>query len=305
MMRRPDHHPGMTQLTLPTFDALPRHQVDKPMFPGIRRALWTENKAKLVANYLGYFVYITKHGCYIDGFAGPRQAGVTGSWAAEQVLAREPKLLREFFLCDQDTEKVAALEEMKARQPEVRGRDIRVLPGDFNITVDHILASGVVTERKATFCLLDQFTAECHWETVRKLASHKKEGTKIEVFYFLASGWIDRALAGFTKNIDIPEAWWGRGDWASLQGLHSQRRAEMVCDRFRRELGYAYANAWPILERGDSGRVMFHMIHATDHPEAPKLMVRAYRAASLEPEAARQIEMNLDDFASIRDAYGE
>lgn len=294
----------MTQMMLPTFDALPTQRVDKPMFKGIRRALWTENKAKLVAYYLGYFVYITKHGCYIDGFAGPRQAGVAGSWAAERVLAREPKFLREFFLCDQDAGQVAALEALRDEQPEVKGRDIRVLAGDFNTTVDQILASGVITERKATFCLLDQFTAECHWETVRKLAAHKTEGSKIEIFYFLASGWLDRALSGFTRNVDRPEAWWGREDWASLQGLNSQARADLVCERFRSELGYAYAHSWPILERGDTGKVMFHMIHATDHPEAPKLMFRAYRAASLEPESARQIELDLDRFTTIRDAYG-
>lgn len=295
----------MTQLSFPTFDTLPMQKVDKPIFSGLRRPLWTENKAKLVASYLAYFVYITKHGCYIDGFAGPKQAGVAGSWAAERVLAHEPKLLREFFLCDQEPTQVVALEALRDRQPNVKGRDIRVLSGDFNNTVDQILASDVITERKATFCLLDQFSTECHWETVRKLASHKTEGSKIEIFYFLASGWLDRALAGFTKNVEIPAAWWGRDDWTSLQRLNSHARAMLVCHRFRSELGYAYAHPWPILERGDAGKVMFHMIHATDHPEAPKLMVRAYRAASLEPESAKQIELQLSSCATIRDAYAD
>jgi hypothetical protein len=50
-----------------------------------------------------------------------------------------------------------------------------------------------------------------------------------------------------------------------------------------RELGYATAAAWPIYERADSGlgKVMYFMIHATDHEEAPKLMNRAYKAATL------------------------
>src|SRR5712672_141396 len=33
--------------------------------------IWTENKAKLIERYLYYFVMVTKHGAYIDGFAGP------------------------------------------------------------------------------------------------------------------------------------------------------------------------------------------------------------------------------------------
>ncbi len=33
--------------------------------------VWTHNKARFIMRYLRYFVFITKHGTYIDGFAGP------------------------------------------------------------------------------------------------------------------------------------------------------------------------------------------------------------------------------------------
>jgi len=36
------------------------------------RPVWSENKADLIARYLRYFVFITKHGTYIDPFAGPQ-----------------------------------------------------------------------------------------------------------------------------------------------------------------------------------------------------------------------------------------
>ncbi len=52
---------------------------------------WTENKAKLIERYLFYFVLVTKHGTYIDGFAGPQ--GVPQNWAAQLVLETEPPLL--------------------------------------------------------------------------------------------------------------------------------------------------------------------------------------------------------------------
>ena len=34
--------------------------------------VWTDNKARFIMLYLRYFVYITHHGTYIDGFAGPQ-----------------------------------------------------------------------------------------------------------------------------------------------------------------------------------------------------------------------------------------
>jgi hypothetical protein len=33
------------------------------------RTIWTENKASLIEHYIQLFVYVTKHGTYIDGFA--------------------------------------------------------------------------------------------------------------------------------------------------------------------------------------------------------------------------------------------
>ena len=38
-------------------------------FKSLRFPLWTQNKARLIQAYLRLFVYITRHGTYIDGFA--------------------------------------------------------------------------------------------------------------------------------------------------------------------------------------------------------------------------------------------
>lgn len=291
----------MTQFQL--FDNLPEHPVHSIEFRDIRTPLWTESKAKLVAEYLRLFVFITKHGCYIDGFSGPKQPDLAGTWAAELVLNSEPRLLREFFLCDWDPQKIKALRTLKEGQPHTKGRTIEVLEGDFNTAVHEILSSGVIKEKTATFCLLDQFSSECHWATVQALAGHKTGTAKIEQFYFLASGWLDRTLAAFTKNIDRPERWWGGDDWRSLVSMPSPNRALLVCDRFKKELGYRYAHAWPILERGTGGKVMFHMIHATDHPEAPKLMARAYRRVTGGVSMEEQIELPLEIVEAIAGAY--
>jgi hypothetical protein len=62
--------------------------------------------------------------------------------------------------------------------------------------------------------------------------------------------------------------------------MPAQSCANWFCERFTNDLGYRYAHGWPIYERGEGRRVMYYMVHATDHQEAPKLMNRAYRAAT-------------------------
>ena len=61
-------------------------------FAPLKYPLWTEHKAKLIARYLYYFVMITKHGTYIDGFAGP-QNDEPDMWAAKLVIESQPRWL--------------------------------------------------------------------------------------------------------------------------------------------------------------------------------------------------------------------
>jgi three-Cys-motif partner protein len=255
----------------------------------LNHPLWTEHKAALILRYLRYFVYITKHGTYIDGFAGS-QNDLPGMWAAQLVIESEPRRLRHFHLVELDKEKIPALNALKAKADAITSpkRSIDIYQGDFNVVVDKILEAGTITPKEATFCLLDQRTFECHWATLEKLARYKPAGeSKIELFYFLSNSWLDRALAA-TKNEVTLLSWWGRSDAkAVFRGVSSHRRAELFADRIRRELGYASVLPWPIYERKGGDRIMYYMIHATDHPEAPKLMRRAYSRAvdPLEPIA--------------------
>jgi len=83
--------------------------------------------------------------------------------------------------------------------------------------------------------------------------------------------------------------WWGRNDWNTLLSMTSYERAELVCQRFRNELGYRNALAWPIRSKAHGGRLHYHMIHASDHEEAPKLMYRAYHRAVAPKESPQQL----------------
>lgn len=263
----------------------------------IRRPIWTQNKARLIERYLFYFVQITKHGTYIDGFAGPQEPDRPEMWAAKLVVETRPRWLRDIHLCEMDAEKLKMLEALRDTQsPRLKGepkRNIRIHRGDFNQSINEILEIGTVKPKTAAFCLLDQRTFECHWRTVQMLAKHKDEGHKIELFYFFGVGWLHRALGGRKKNTEVIEQWWGKSDWPKLKDLPTYSLNTLMTQRFQQELGYRHVMGWPIYEGSHGGRVMYYMIHATDHAEAPKLMATAYRKALDRPEPIEHLQLSL------------
>jgi three-Cys-motif partner protein len=177
----------------------------QPLIKTIDTPMWTRNKARLVRDYLILFVQVTRHGTYIDGFAGPQELEMLDTWAARLVL--EVRQLRGFHFFEKHPASVAMLELLRR---EHAGRDITVWPGDFNVRVTDLLRSSTITPKEATFCLLDQRTFECHWSSLVALAGHKPPGSlKIELFYFLAQKWLDRALAA-QEDPGPPTAWWPR-----------------------------------------------------------------------------------------------
>lgn len=275
------------QIPLFEMPAVEGHEIP---LKGLSRPLWTESKAQLIRRYLRYFVFITHHGTYIDGFAGPQYPDKPEAWAAKLVLENEPRWLRTFLLCDRDESKLARLNELK-RSDAVDNRTVEIHPGDFNEQVRHILAHPEVREKTATFCLLDQHTLECHWRTLEILARHKTE-RKIELFYFLAVGWLGRSLAAL-KDSAKAVAWWGHDDWDQFCGLRKQQVNDIFCNRIREELGYKWVLGWPILDKARGRTIMYYMIHATDHPEAPKLMNRAYNYAVEPMEPIEQLQLAL------------
>lgn len=271
-------------------DLTPMHRDVEPAVKAPTHPVWTRNKALLIERYLNLFVQITRHGTYIDGFAGPQKRGRLDAWSAKLVLEHERKFLRHFHLIDLDERQVQFLHELRAQQPDIPGREVFVHHGDCNLKIPEVLASGAITEREATFCLLDQRTFECDWATVAALATHKKDSRyKIEQFYFLANGWFERAVAALREEGEARvSAWWGRDDWRTLATMRPWDRAAAFVARFR-EFGYLSVKAWPIYGTFHGSRIMYFMIHATDHDEAPKLMTRAYEAAT--PPGPQQLAL--------------
>ena len=155
-----------------------------------------------------------------------------------------------------------------------------------------LLRSAPFSQREAVFCLLDQRTFECHWATLEALAHHRTTGYKIELLYFLPVGWLGRALKN-QQDRQVIRQWWGRDDEERLRQMHHSELRELVEQRFREELGYRSVKGRPIFATPQGGRTMYYLIHATDHPEAPLLMYRAYNHTTLPKETPEQLPLEL------------
>src|SRR2546428_119751 len=83
------------------------------------------------------------------------------------------------------------------QEPKVKNepkRETAVFEGDSNPGIRALLERGDVNRNQPTFALLDQRTFQCEWATLQALAAYNKK-LKIELFYFLPNGWLDRSLA--------------------------------------------------------------------------------------------------------------
>lgn len=290
--------PPLEQLSLLGETEKPTFADRRPTFRALSTRVWSKAKSQLIEEYLYFFVLITRHGTYIDGFAGPQYPNELDKWSAKRVLESRPRWLRHFYFCELNSVSVKALEKMAAEQPvripkKEPKRDIRIISGDFNVEYKSILNSGVIRDKEATFCLLDQRTFECHWATVEAIANHKPAGRRVELLYFLPIKWLKRALAAQSDK-SVIERWWGRNDWQILQGCTNDGIREQFVKRFD-DLGYAQVTAWPIYSWSSGQQVMYYMIQATDHPDAPKIMYRAYKRV-VSPNVVEQIPL---DFESV------
>ena len=76
--------------------------------------LWTAEKASLIDEYIHRFLLVTKHGVYLDLFAGPQRADDLESWSVRRVLVRRTEgspSVRHYAVCDEDPAQVERLRE--------------------------------------------------------------------------------------------------------------------------------------------------------------------------------------------------
>ena len=142
---------------LKIFD-LPDQQIRPISFKPLDAPIWTKNKARFIERYLYYFVLVTKHGTYIDGFAGPQESDKPDMWTAKLVLESEPKRLRHIILCDKNASSANRLRQLKESQLNQSNggakRNIEVYNADFNDVIKEILGSNTLKKMRQPFVCL-------------------------------------------------------------------------------------------------------------------------------------------------------
>ncbi len=117
--------------------------------------VWTKNKAQFIAEYLKRFTYVTKHGTYLDAFAGPQTEAETeyDNWAARLVLKNEPKRLRRFHLFEKEKSQIQLLKKLAEKHHEPgelkKHRKVCVHSGDVNTKLPAFLQKNPIAEKEA------------------------------------------------------------------------------------------------------------------------------------------------------------
>ena len=87
-------------------------------------------------------------------------------------------------------------------------------------------------------------------------------------------------MIGGTKTADgfrKLDQWSGSPDWrTAFDGLSELQRMHLMRDRFKNELGYTYVTAWPVYRSKSENRTLYHLIHASNHPDVNDMMRQAF-----------------------------
>lgn len=269
---------------------------------------WTEQKLELLADYLAAFTRAsTRAGTtvYLDLFAGRaenvsrdrEERQIRGS--ARRALDTQPQIsaLRFFEL----TATARSLDTALAAEYPDRINDFRVVPGDCNATIAAALSELADLNWAPTFAFLDQQSTEVQWQTIERLARHKRaDKPKTELWLLCASGLLPRGLRFRTEALDTTVAskmsdMFGTDIWldsldAASNGLLTggDFRAELTnLMRWRLEHDLGYRTTLDFQVTNTSGTGIFDMIFATDHWAGEKIMTDLYSTAMRRQPALR------------------
>ena len=253
----------------------PRPHVRQPPV-GIEAPLWTIDKSRLIDEYLHHFLLVTKHGVYLDLFAGrntqltPRIGPSGGFWNGA------PRATLPFV-----TTRCATSSASRRTGCGILGG---TTPRSASMKV---MPTSAFTRCWREHLLLRRRRASALSTSVRSNATglpwKQSHNTSVKAIrsrcsiFSRRSGWTALGPAPATAR-----NWRHGGATGTTQHfrtLRSVERAIALCKRFRDELGYAYAVPFAIHEKGAGSRTMYYMIHASDHPAAAGLMARAYLRA--------------------------
>ena len=158
----------------------PRPHVRQPPV-GIEAPLWTIDKSRLIDEYIHHFLLVTKHGVYLDLFAGPQHATDAENWSVRRVLERRTEgnpSIRHYAVCDIKRKQADRLRNLGRNHPS-----FRVYEGDANERVHEMLEGAPITGLDDTGAIYAQVTQE-ERERARAKRQAAKPGLCVKVLFW-------------------------------------------------------------------------------------------------------------------------
>ena len=269
---------------------------------------WTQHKLDILHKYLQVFVTASKRvdeRIYMDLFAGwpenvSRETKEPILGSVHRALTVNPPFTRVclFELPAKARRLEAALRERYPNRPE-----LRVYPGDSNVTIDQALGDLAMAGLcwAPTFAFIDQYASDIHWSTLQKIAAFRSAKRKAEMWILFGTSFYPRGLRLQQQEPDSSygdklSLMFGTDEWRAItegrrRGLLSaeQMRAELVNRmrwRLHHVLGYKHSLALTV--RNTNGSDLYDMIFATDHPVGRRVMDYLYGKSWTQQEAMRQ-----------------
>ncbi|MGC4112104.1 MAG: three-Cys-motif partner protein TcmP [Nocardioides sp.] len=189
---------------------------------------WTQIKLEAIENYIRAFTTVAQRArvtLYLDLFGGRPQ-----NFAREDLTSFRGSALRAALVTPpfsriivSELDASAAAEQATALSAFPGGR-ATVLVGDCNVVMPDALKALPQEFRFApTFALIDQFSAEVQWETLRFLSEYKAPSarTKVELMMYFGGSFMVRGLRGPNGRVN-------QGYARRLDALYGNERWRMV-----------------------------------------------------------------------------
>jgi three-Cys-motif partner protein len=286
--------------------------------PGRSWGYWTRAKLAILADYLPAFLTASSGKAtefvYLDAFAGEGKGTdrLTGEEfnGSSRIALEAPEAggftrLRYF-------EQVSKARELEDRfRAEYPNRDIKVYGGDCNEQIPRALDELRPYRWAPTFAFIDPDGMEFAWETLVRLAEHKrgyraagsaKREYKVELWLLFPTSGIIRTLSLDPTKVRLQDELratrlYGSDGWKiihkdRMDGVLDAQEAKdeyvnLLRWRLTHDLGYHRTH--PLELKNTNGSTLYHMVFATDNDAGDKIMSDLYgRTAQQMPQMRRE-----------------
>jgi three-Cys-motif partner protein len=257
---------------------------------------WSEIKLDIVKDYAAAYSRILAaqtiqrfHHSYVDAFAG---AGVHISKSSGEFIPGSPTNalnvqppFREYHFIDLDDRKVASLETIAAKRP-----DVTVYRGDCNsILLNTVFPGRRYEDYHRVLCLLDPYGLHLDWRVVATAGAMRS----VEIFLNFPIADINRNVLRHDLGAVEPDQaarltrFWGDESWrdvayreskqASLWGGRAEEKVtnEELASAFRIRLqkvaGFKHVPA-PMAMRNTKGAIVYYLYFASQKPVAEDIV---------------------------------